>query len=315
MSIAAVPFVRIIGSRGQLGAEVVRACSLRGIPYAAADVDTEPSVDVVSEWSVHSFLGDERGGWIVNCAAYTSVDDAEDHPDDAAAVNATGPGIVAAAARALDATFIHVSTDYVFDGASRMPYREEDAPAPRNVYGATKLDGERAAAREWCKLIILRTAWLYGGMGVPRPGCKQGSNFVRTMLRLFAERGEARVVDDQWGNPTYARDLAGAIVEIIVRGVTAYGVYHCVNAGCATRFEFAEEILHRGRDLGLVTRTVTLTPVATADYPTRATRPANSCLDTGKLRSVVGVSMRNWREALQEYLRELRDASAGRSMP
>jgi dTDP-4-dehydrorhamnose reductase len=92
-------------------------------------------------------------------------------------------------------------------------------------------------------------------------------------------------------------------------------VYHCVNAGCATRFEFAEEILHRGRDLGLVTRTVTLTPVATADYPTRATRPANSCLDTGKLRSVVGVSMRNWREALQEYLRELRDASAGRSMP
>ena len=220
---------------------------------------------------------------IVNAAAYTAVDKAESERDAAFAVNAAAPGILAEEAKRNGALLVHYSTDYVFDGAKAAPYVEDDATNPLNVYGASKLAGERAVAASGCRHLILRTSWVYG----PR-----GSNFMLTMLRLAKERPELRVVDDQLGAPTSSLAIARATVQVLRPG--AHGLYHLAAAGQTTWCGFARAILARAGSATPVT------PIRTEDYPTPARRPRNSRLDCSRLRADFGVQMASWEEQLGE---------------
>ena len=220
---------------------------------------------------------------IVNAAAYTAVDKAESECDLAFAVNATAPRVLAQEAKRIGALLVHYSTDYVFNGAKSTPYVEDDAPDAINVYGASKLAGERAIAGTGCRHLILRTSWVYG----PR-----GKNFYLTMLRLAKERPELRVVDDQVGAPTSSLEIARATAVLL--GKEAHGLYHMTAAGETSWCGFARAILARA---GLATPVV---PIATADYPTPARRPRNSRLDCARLFDAQGVALAGWEEQLAE---------------
>jgi len=230
---------------------------------------------------------------IVNCAAYTAVDRAEQEQDSAAAVNADGAGNVARAARNVGARVVYVSTDYVFDGNKQAPWVEDDAPDPVNFYGRTKLEGERKTLDARRDALIVRTQWLYG------PG---GKNFLETMLRLADEKDELRVVDDQYGAPTYTVDLARAMRMLIEKGCK--GVYHVANSGQTTWFGFAREIMAQvGKDIPVI-------PISTREFPTPARRPENSVFDMTKLKNDTGMIMPPWQEGLAVYLRR-RNTQAG----
>jgi dTDP-4-dehydrorhamnose reductase len=224
---------------------------------------------------------------IVNAAAYTAVDKAESEGDLAFAVNAVAPGILAEEARRSGTLLVHYSTDYVFDGSKPTPYVEDDAPNPLNVYGASKLAGERAIAASGCRHLILRTSWVYG----PR-----GSNFLLTILRVARERPELRVVDDQIGAPTSSRAIAHATAQVLRPG--AHGTYHLSAAGQVSWCGFARAILARA---GVATPVV---PIRSEDYPTAAKRPRNSRLDCSRLRETFGVALAPWEAGLAEVMAE-----------
>ncbi len=283
----------LVGNRGMLGREVVSLLARRRL----ASVGTDREVDITDAEAVRSFLRGMKAPieWIINCAAYTAVDRAEEEPEAANRINADGPRNLGKAAEEAGARLLHVSTDYVFDGQKDGEYSEEDSPGPVGVYAKSKYAGELALQASCSRHYIVRTAWLYGRYGV---------SFVETMLRLFNERKEVRVVNDQHGSPTWARDLAAAILAFIERKPRPYGVYHCTNEGCTTWFEFAREIYRLGKERGLVRREINLVPITTAEYPTRAKRPANSVLSKAKICRVLGLSMRPWQQALEEYLAE-----------
>ena len=275
----------VLGGKGMLGADLVAAIKADGT-FAPALVGDLPEVNIAAEDSVNRFLEDAAPGVVFNCAAYTDVDGCESHRDEAFAANATGAGNVAAAAARIGARLIHVSTDYVFDGALRRPYEETDPPAPLSVYGQSKLAGEKAVAERGGQWAIARTAWLYGGHG--------GKNFVDLMLRLCREKEELKVVTDQVGSPTWSADLAQALVAMAKRG--AEGVFHIANDGACSRFEWVERIVEYA---GLPTR---LVPADSSAFPRPATVPAYSALSVAKLRREIGHAMRPWAEALREYL-------------
>jgi len=220
---------------------------------------------------------------IVNAAAYTAVDNAQDERDMAFAVNATAPGVLAEEAKRIGAFLVHYSTDYVFDGAKAAPYVEDDPTGPINVYGESKLAGEQAVANSGCRHLILRTSWVYG----PR-----GRNFYLTMLRLAKERPELRVVDDQVGAPTSSLAIARATAALLPKGIE--GLYHMTAAGETSWRGFASAIL---KQAGLATPVV---PIRTEDYPTPARRPRNSRLDCSRLARVAGMALASWEEQLAE---------------
>lgn len=235
---------------------------------------------------------------IVNAAAYTAVDKAESEKDLAWAVNAVAPGILAQAAEALGGRLLHVSTDYVFDGTQSHPYREEDPTAPLGVYGASKRQGEMAiaAAGPHCSAIV-RTAWVYGAGNTP--------NFVKTMLRLGADRPELRVVADQIGTPTWTGDLAEALVAL-ADPQTPAGLYHFTNSGAASWYDFAVAIFEEARAIGRFPLAIErVVPITTADYPTPAKRPAYSVLAGGKLAALRGTAAPHWRVSLRQMLHDL----------
>ena len=237
---------------------------------------------------------------IVNAAAYTAVDRAEEQPGTAWRVNAEGAAAAARAAAAMDIPIIHVSTDYVFDGDGDRPYRESDPTHPVSVYGKTKLAGELAVSSLCPKHWILRTSWLFSELG---------DNFVTTMLRLANERDRIRVVADQRGRPTYAGDLA-RVIEALVTGKTAravpWGVLHVSGGEVVSRHEFAERIVARGREVGLVNRRPELDAIATADYPTPARRPMRSILEPSAELEQALEFVPDWRKGLDEVLARLR---------
>jgi dTDP-4-dehydrorhamnose reductase len=233
---------------------------------------------------------------VVNCAAYTAVDKAEEESARAFQLNAAGVRNVAEVANENGSKLIHISTDYVFDGGKEGAYVEEDPTGPLGVYGRSKLEGERFVAGLVRPHFIIRTAWLYG---------KYGPNFVSTMLRLFKERRVVRVVNDQRGSPTYAADLAGALLEVVVSDSSLFGVYHYTNAGETTWYGFAKAILGGARALGLLDTDVDVQPIRTDEYPTKTRRPKNSVLSKEKIARAFGLKIRNWDEALEEYLRSL----------
>jgi dTDP-4-dehydrorhamnose reductase len=243
---------------------------------------------------------------IVNAAAYTAVDRAEDEPDLATRVNAEAVGVLGEWAARHDARVLHYSTDYVFDGKAKRPYREDDTPHPLGAYGRSKLAGEFALRASGCSHLILRTAWVYA----PR-----GHNFLRTMLRLADGRDTLRVVEDQIGAPTPAELIASVTAQIAPRwfnvdrgdmtGHSLDGVYHLTSAGQTSWCEFARAIFVRARHGGLLARVPEVEAIETRDYPTRARRPAYSVLDTTRLRQTFGVDLPDWREGLNAVFKDL----------
>lgn len=230
---------------------------------------------------------------VVNAAAYTAVDRAESEPAAAFRINAEAPRKLAEACAERSALLVHYSTDYVFDGLASRPYREDDPKAPLGVYGASKLEGERAIDDSGCRHLIFRTAWVYGN---------HGANFMRTMLRLGAERGELRVVADQVGTPTPAVLIADVTARVIAGSSRAYGTYHLTAEGQTSWHGFATEIFESAHRRGLLARVPRVLPIATAEYPTPAKRPAYSRLDTSALRQAFGIALPDWKQGLEQVL-------------
>lgn len=292
--------ILLTGCTGQLGQELQRTLAPLG---EVIGVDRS-TVDLNHTTSLRQRLVEIKPDLIVNAAAYTAVDKAETETELAQAINATAPTIMAEEAQRLGATLIHVSTDYVFDGSKNTPYTEDDVTNPLGVYGRTKLEGEEGIRQTCTNHLILRTAWVYGSFGKV--------NFVKTMLRLFAEREEVRVVADQVGSPTWAADLAQAIATLLSQANQEpaqpnfpTGTYHYTNSGVASWYDFAVAIFEEAKPLGFPLKVQRIVPIATADYPTPALRPAYSVLSGKKISAVLGSHPPHWRQALRQMLLEL----------
>ena len=291
--------ILVTGSSGQVGFEAVRVLSAMGRVVAS----DRSHMDLGDPDSIRSRFRECSPAVVVNCAAFTSVDRAEMEPELAFRINAIAPGILAEEAARRGVPLVHVSTDYVFDGAQDTPYVETDPPRPLGVYGRSKLEGDRAIFAVGGPHVIVRTSWVYGA---------RGTNFLRKILSKMEENGEVRVVHDQRGTPTWSPDLANALATIVTRildpraspdpSVWA-GLYHVAGAEAASRFEFAEEIARWVRREDGVRPTVV--PVSTTEIPTLAPRPSNSALACRKARDRFGISLPSWRisarRALQEY--------------
>lgn len=296
--------VLVTGAGGQVGADLVRMLEGR----AQVVAHDRASLDLARPDAIVERMREARPQLVVNAGAYTAVDRAESEPELARAVNARAPGVLAEEARRLGALLVHYSTDYVFDGSKPAPYVEDDPTAPLNVYGASKLEGERAVAASGCDHVILRTSWVYA----PR-----GRNFLLTMLNLAATREEIRVVDDQRGAPTSSRELAratlalfGAVAprhpitgEDLARVASRSGLYHATAGGETTWFGFAEAIFREwSLRRGAAFRARRLVPIATREYPTPARRPANSLLSNERLHRTFGIRLAPWGEGLAEAI-------------
>jgi len=282
----------ITGSKGQLGTELVR----QAINYDVVAVDYD-QLDIADAKAVSSFVRDIDSDVIINAAAYTAVDKAEEDVDTAFAVNRDGPANLAKVCSELNIPLVHVSTDYVFDGSKDGAYVEGDPVAPLGVYGASKLAGEEAV-RTYCpKHLIFRTSWVFSAYG---------NNFVKTMLRLGAEREELGVVADQIGKPTSAGELARVILAVLPDMEDRWGTYHLAQPDVTLWHGFAEAIFDEARSQGYRMKLKKLNAIGTADYPTAARRPANSELDCHKLERTFGMRIRPWKELLNEVVRELK---------
>ena len=288
--------ILVFGASGQIGREVCRAAWPPR--YAILPLDRK-AVDITKSAAVSAMLARETPDLVINLAAYTAVDRAESEPDVAWAANCAGAAHIAGACDESATPIVHLSTDYVFDGRKTGPYREEDAVGPLGVYGRSKEAGERAVRAAVARHMILRTAWVFGAYG---------ANFVKTMLRLAAERPVLRVVADQRGCPTAAADIAAALMVIaahIERGEAKWGTYHFVGAGAASWHSFAQAIFDQAAPQ--LAACPQVEPITTGQYPTPARRPMNSVLDCRKIEEVFGISSPPWRTALATVIRELLD--------
>lgn len=283
--------VLVVGANGQLGWELQRAkpddCKLTAC--------SRDQLDITDSEQLTSFINAIAPDWIINAAAYTAVDKAESEPDKAHAINAAGVANLARAAQEADARLLHVSTDFVFDGKKSRPYRPDDTLNPLGVYGASKLAGEqRIHEILGDDTLIIRTAWVYSA---------HGNNFVKTMLRLMAERKTLGVVEDQIGTPSWAAEIARVAYLSIKNDLR--GVYHWTDTGAASWYDFAVAIYELGKEAGLVNNTVSINPISTEDYPTPAERPPYSVLNKDSLREAIGYTGEHWRDALNKMLLEL----------
>jgi dTDP-4-dehydrorhamnose reductase len=302
--------ILVLGATGQVGFELLRTLAPLGEITAAApggqlaDGASCIDIDFAGEGSLAAALDAAKADVVVNAAAYTAVDRAEDEPDLADRINHRAVAEIAEWAARKGARVVHYSTDYVFDGSATRPYREDDATAPLGVYGRTKLAGEDALRASGARHLLLRTAWVYAA---------RGRNFLRTMLRLAAERDELRIVADQIGAPTSARLIAEttatALHVWLDRGVGRDegidGTYHVVSRGQCSWFDFASAILRGAQERGLIARVPQVLPIASADYPTRARRPAYSVLDCRRLEAAFGLQLSSWESGLVGVLDEL----------
>ncbi|HEY1023457.1 MAG TPA: dTDP-4-dehydrorhamnose reductase [Flavisolibacter sp.] len=286
------PVILVTGSNGQLGSELRELApaypQYKFVFFSRSELAIENGEEVERAFALL------HPQYVINCAAYTAVDKAEAEKELAMAVNATAVAFLARASKKYDAKFIHVSTDYVFDGTSRKLLREDAPVSPVNFYGTTKLRGEEEAQKENPASIIIRTSWVYSFYG---------KNFVKTMLRLMAEKESISVVADQWGSPTYAADLAETILHIIESGNWLPGIYHFSNEGVINWAQFADEIRKLSNSACKVQY------ITTEQYPTPARRPAYSVLDKSKLVSSYGVTVKPWQESLQRCLLKLKNTT------
>jgi dTDP-4-dehydrorhamnose reductase len=297
--------ILLTGATGQVGGELLKLLKLLGEVVAP----TRSQMDLANASSVRETIRAVRPRWIVNPGAYTAVDKAELEPDSAYAINAEAVRVMGQEARTIGAGVIHFSTDYVFDGSGSAPYRETDATRPVSVYGASKLEGEIALTESGAGFLIFRTSWVYGA---------QGKNFLLTILKLARERETLRVVADQYGAPTWSRDLAKMTAEVIgqceatargreLAGVLADvgGVYHAAGGGETTWHGFAAEAVVLRREAEPGAPFAKIEAITTAEYPTPAKRPANSRMDCSRLTERFGWKMMDWRDSLRKVLTEL----------
>lgn len=283
--------ILVTGANGQLGSALRRlSASLPDTTFLFTDVDT---LDICDAHAVMAYVKKHQPGFVLNCAAYTAVDRAEDDEALALRINCDAVRNLGEAAREVSARMIHISTDYVFDGTNCRPYQETDAPCPVSAYGRTKLAGEQTLMQVCPDSIIIRTAWLYS---------EYGNNFVKTMLRLGAERDMLRVIFDQVGTPTYAGDLAQTMIALVRKaeeGLFVPGTYHYTNEGVCSWYDFTVKILE------LAALTCRVEPIETKDYPTRAIRPHYSVLNKTKLKETYHFPIPHWEESLRGVVREL----------
>lgn len=280
----------ILGAGGQVGRALIDTApaAVELVPLGRQDCDAGDRA------AVERAVAAAVPGLVLNAAAYTAVDRAESEPEAAARLNAEAPGWIAAVARSAGARFVHISTDFVFDGTSGTPYGPEHPTHPQSVYGRTKRDGELAVQAADPAALIVRTAWVYAA---------QGSNFVRTMLRLMGERDRLTIVADQVGTPTHAASLADALWRLAAAG--ASGIHHYTDAGVASWYDFAVAIHEEALEAGLLGRPTLIVPIATADYPTPARRPAYSVLDKSATWAALGAPAPHWRASLRTCLKAM----------
>jgi dTDP-4-dehydrorhamnose reductase len=288
----------LIGNKGMLGQEVEKLFKRKRLSYLASDKKVDiTNYPTLQEWTKNTELS-----WIINCSGYTEVDKAEKEIEKAFLINRDGVRNISKIATEKQAKLIHISTDYVFNGEknTHLSYTEDDKTEPINIYGESKLAGEKEIKETFKKYFILRTAWLYG-IG--------GKNFVSTMLKLFKEKEEIRVVSDQWGSPTYTGDLAEAILKIIEDESISYGIYHFTNEGMTCWYEFARTIYKKAKRVGLIegNKKIEIQPIKTEDYPTAARRPRYSVLSKDKIKKEFNLKLRNWDEALEDFLVSLKE--------
>lgn len=273
--------VLVTGAKGQLG-QCIQSIAHQYPTLNFLFVDKQ-QMDITNIIQISEFFKTHKVDWCINCAAYTAVDQAENHKEEAYQINVLGTRNIAQICQEYDAKLIHISTDFVFDGLKSSPYTERDATNPINVYGETKLKGELEVKAHCASHFIIRTSWLYSEFG---------HNFMKTMLRLASERDILRVVNDQIGSPTYALDLAEALLHIIQKDKDHYGVFHYSNQGQISWFEFAQTIFE------LVNHHIVLEQILTKDYPTLATRPLYSVLDTSKISEAFNLEIPFWKDGL-----------------
>ena len=282
--------ILLTGSNGQLGKSIIKQNNI-GIPLEIDAFDVE-ELDITNRDQIHSVLSKKNYDVLINCAAYTNVDGAESNKELAQNVNGVAVGLLAEECTISGTMLVHISTDYVFDGTSASDYGETDAPNPLNIYGSSKLAGERLIARSGVNAFIIRTSWLYSEFG---------NNFVKTMLDLGTKGKELKIIDDQIGSPTYAGDLADAIIHLVTyrktKGVT---IFHITNSGATSWYELAKQSFV---EAGL---SAIVTPVTTIIYGSPTPRPMRSVLDNSRFENLMGFKMPHWQKGLESCIKELK---------
>lgn len=289
--------ILLVGADGQLGRSL-QSCVPDGVQLVAL---SRGKLDITDGSAVRACVRQHAPQWLVNAAAYTAVDRAEEEPELAMSANATGPENLARACAEAGVGLLQVSTDFVFDGERSSPYPPDAPTAPLGVYGSSKLAGELAVREALPGAVILRTGWVYS---------RFGGNFVKTMLRLMAERDQLTVVDDQVGTPTWAQGLAEAVWTAVTRNISG-GIYHWSDAGVCSWYDFAVAIAEEGRTLGLLPGAAEVRPIPARDYPTPARRPAYSVLDKRSTWAALGLAPVHWRQQLRRMLLDYEEHSDG----
>ena len=285
--------VLLIGAKGQVGQELQVT-----LPYLGEVISIgREELDLTNSEKISQLIREIHPDYLVNAAAYTAVDKAETEPDLAYSINAIAPKIMAESAEKIKAKFLHISTDYVFDGRKNTPYLETDLTNPLGVYGQSKLRGEEEIKTVNSQAIILRTAWVYGSYGK--------SNFVKTMLRLGKEREELKVVVDQVGSPTWSKDIATAITQLLINVDNPPGIYNFTNSGVASWFDLTKAIFEEAKISGIPLKIQRVIPITTAEYPTPAVRPAYSVLSGQKISQQLDYIPPYWRDSLKAMLNQL----------
>ncbi|MEB3219352.1 MAG: dTDP-4-dehydrorhamnose reductase [Nostocales cyanobacterium 94392] len=285
--------ILLIGCKGQVGTQLQKIFETCSNFTAVA----RPTVELAQPETLRDLIREKQPEIIINAAAYTAVDKAESEPELAHTINSLAPEVLAQEAEKLGACLIHISTDYVFDGKSSLPYQENHPTNPLSVYGKTKLAGEEAIRSNCSNHFILRTAWVYGSFGK--------SNFVKTMLRLGSQKPDLRVVNDQIGSPTWAKNIAQTIAAL-VNTPQKTGTYHYTNSGVASWYDFAIAIFEEAKQLDFPLKVERVIPIRTNEYPTPATRPNYSVLNCGKISTVMESHPPHWRQSLREMLQEVK---------
>ena len=290
--------VLITGAQGQVGKELSLIATEKGFNVVAAG---RADLDITQVQNVECYINKIQPDIVINAAAHTAVDKAEDEQDLAFAINCDGAKNIALACSKQNIPLLHISTDYVFDGSKVEPYTEMDDVSPLGVYGTSKWQGEEAIRQNLTQHIILRVAWVFGA---------QGNNFVKTMLRLGQDRDELNVVADQFGGPSPAKDIAQTLMTLVEqfqkRKSLDWGTYHYCGSEKTTWYDFAVEIFEQAFELGILNKKIKVNPITTEEYPTPAKRPSNSMLDCTKLKATFGIEMPKWKDALKHVLMELK---------
>lgn len=284
----------LLGCNGMLGKELSALFSKNSIVFTGTGSD----LDITNQQALLNFSKTNQFDWIINCAAYTAVDKAENDSDKCWRINMDGAINISNIACTIDAKFIHISTDYVFDGKASHSYKETDESVPIGIYGASKLAGEKAIIKTNANAYIIRTAWLYGNFG---------NNFVKTMIRMMADKNSIKVVNDQYGTPTWTFDLAQIILTIIKNHTSThlpYGIYHYTNGGKCSWFEFATDIYHLARKYNILKTECNVMPCSSEEYPAKVKRPKYSVLDKTKIQQGLDIQIPHWQYSLCCFMKE-----------